>query len=140
MNTLDIERVLSRLPIHTGVFAVDQRPDCLGLPGAYVFNLEPSTKEGTHWVAVFITRTHRAEYFDSFGRRPPIELEDYLKKYIVEYNDKIIQNPLSAACGAHCISFLYHRYKGIKMKDYTKRFTCDLVDNDRFAVKLLHNT
>lgn len=133
MNTQELEKILARLPIHTGVYAADERPPDLGLPGAYIFNLDPAHMRGSHWVAVFVTRHHRAEYMDTFARLPPDDLHDYLNKYVVTYNDKIIQDPLSSTCGAHCLSFLFHRYKGIKMKDYVKLFSHDLLKNDKIV-------
>lgn len=138
MNTTEIEDILTRLPIHTGVFAADERPACKALPAAYVFNLDSSTSSGTHWVAVFLSRRGCAEYLDSFGRPPTKQLKDYLSKYVMVYNDKVIQDPFSTSCGAHCISFLFHRYYGIKLKDYVKRFSSsDLSKNDKMVEKFL---
>ena len=36
-----------------------------------VFNLDPSYKPGSHWVAVYIDRNGLPEYFDFFGRPSP---------------------------------------------------------------------
>ena len=45
----------------------------ISFPFAYIFNLDPSYKPGVHWVAVYIDKEGRPEYFDSFGRPPPKE-------------------------------------------------------------------
>ena len=36
----------------------------ISFPSAYVFNLDLSYKPGVHWVAVYIDRKGRPEYFD----------------------------------------------------------------------------
>jgi hypothetical protein len=138
MNSAEIKVALSKLPIHTDVFAVDQRPTCTATPAAYVFNLDPHDEPGSHWVAVFLSRRNHADYFDSFGR-PPTALQDFLKPYIVTYNDVAIQHPLSIRCGEHCISFLYHRYKGVDLKAYVRGFSHDLSKNDRRVTRYSKN-
>ena len=55
-----------------GVYALDEIVHIKqkSFPSAYVFNLDPSYKPGSHWVAVYIDRKGRPEYFDSFGPLP----------------------------------------------------------------------
>ena len=66
-----------------GVYASDEIKHIqqISFPSAYVFNLDPSYKSGVHWVAVYIDRKGRPEYFDSFGRPPPREIKDFLCTY-----------------------------------------------------------
>ena len=49
----------------------------ISFPSAYAFNLDPSYKPGVHWVAVYIDRKGRPEYFDSFGCPPQREIKDF---------------------------------------------------------------
>ena len=75
---LSNDKVTSRT--FKGVYALDEIVHIKqnSLPSAYVFNLDPSYKPGSHWVAVYIDRKGRPEYFDSFGRPPPREIKDFL--------------------------------------------------------------
>ena len=75
---LSNDKVTSRT--FKGVYALDEIVHIKqkSFPSAYVFNLDPSYKPGSHWVAVCIDRKGRPEYFDSFGRPPPIEIKDFL--------------------------------------------------------------
>ncbi|KAL3088416.1 hypothetical protein niasHT_027105 [Heterodera trifolii] len=48
-------------------------------PSALVVNNDPSNKEGTHWIAMFIVNDKIVYYFDSFGRTPNIcEEKDFV--------------------------------------------------------------
>ena len=74
-------------------------------PSAYVFNLDPSYKPGSHWVAVYIDRKGRPEYFDSFGRPPPRKIKDFLytcaeswKYNHVPFKNFILQHVVNLLC------------------------------------------
>ena len=133
MNTQELQKLLQRhLPIHTGVFAADQLPKNYTKPAAFIFNNQPSTHKGEHWTAVYIKSNGEKEYFDSYGLPPPKTFKNFFtgpKKWL--HNKKMIQSPFTETCGQHCISFLIHRYNGVSMKDYVKRFNHDLLNNDR---------
>ena len=133
MNTQELQKLLQRhLPIHTGVFAADQLPKIYPKPAAFVFNNQPSTHKGEHWIAVYVNLNGHVEYFDSYGLPPPNTFKNFFvhtKKWT--FNDKVLQSPFSDVCGEHCISFLIHRYNGVSMKNYVKRFNHDLINNDR---------
>jgi len=80
-----------------------------------VLNLEPHTEEGSHWTAWFKDGKERY-YFDSFGERPPMELERYLKsdkelktdQPVIKRSAVTVQHDLSKECGALCLYVLYH--------------------------------
>ena len=42
--------------------------------GMYIENLDESSGNGTHWVALLWDINDKAIYFDSFGLRPPKEI------------------------------------------------------------------
>ena len=76
MNSKQLRWILSNDKVTSrnfkGVYALDEIKHIqqISFPSAYVFNLDPSYKPGVHWVAVYIDRKGRPEYFDSFGRPP----------------------------------------------------------------------
>ena len=83
MNSKQLHWILSNDKVTSrnfkGVYALDEIKHIqqISFPSAYVFNLDPSYKPGVHWVAVYIDRKGRPEYFDSFGRPPPREIKDF---------------------------------------------------------------
>ena len=76
MNSRQLRWILSNDKVTSRtfrcVFALDEIVHIKqkSFPSAYVFNLDPSYKPGSQWVAVYIDRKGRPEYFDSFGRLP----------------------------------------------------------------------
>ena len=83
MNSRQLRWILSNDKVTSrtfkGVYALDETVHIKqkSFPSAYVFNLDPSYKPGSHWVAVYIDRKGRPDYFDSFGRPPPREIKDF---------------------------------------------------------------
>lgn len=121
MNTLQIEKVLSRDPrtrsFFRGCFPADRIPHCEFYPYCMVVNTDPSHLEGSHWTAIFVPREDTIEYYDSFGMKPNAHISDYLKRFSqVLMNPASIQSPLSSACGRHAIYFLVRRCTGIRFE------------------------
>lgn len=105
---------------HIGVFPRDlirypPRGKC-----AFVFNTDPHTGRGQHWVAVYIDSKGVGHYFDSYGL-PPMEkefihfLNTRCKRWV--YNDERLQDNGSKACGQFCLYFLIHMSYGWSMDD-----------------------
>ena len=99
-----------------GVFASDKLPKTkISKPSCFIVNTDPSSKPGTHWVAIYFPKTGNAEYFDSFGMQPKIK--SILKFISVNnknytFNKIQLQNVFSAACGNYCCEYLLHRCMG----------------------------
>ncbi|KAL3116544.1 hypothetical protein niasHT_009952 [Heterodera trifolii] len=56
---------------YLGCFPCDKLPNKINkYPSALVANNDPSNKEGTHWIAMFIVDDKTVYYFDSFGLIP----------------------------------------------------------------------
>ena len=75
--------------------------------GNYIINLDNEKGIGTHWTALHI-RDKQAIYFDSFGCVPPLNVINFVKqrsKTKLGYNNFIIQDLKSDACGFYCIGF-----------------------------------
>ena len=67
-----------QIPDFTGVKMKDELSIKPRFTECGILNLEPHTEEGSHWTAWYKDGKERY-YFDSFGERPPVELEKYLK-------------------------------------------------------------
>ena len=76
--------------------------------GVFIFNTQPSTKSGEHWICVIIN-SRVVYYFDSFGRHPkyfPRVAEILtLQCRIIEWNSFLLQNTSTTVCGDYCILF-----------------------------------
>ena len=76
MNSKQLRWILSNYKVTSrnfrGIYALDEIKHIqqISFQSAYIFNLDLSYKPGVHWVAVYIDRKSRPEYFDSFGWPP----------------------------------------------------------------------
>jgi hypothetical protein len=123
-----------------GTFAADQMPTIQQYPCAFVVNLDPKSKPGSHWMAYYFTADGQGEYFDSYGQQPIGRFLTYLKKNCdgwVSSNTQV-QNHASSTCGQYCIMFIYFRARGISMKQFLSYFSSrDFAYNDSLVVELV---
>lgn len=91
------------IPIR-GVFMKDNLPKRCKKEECAVINLDVSLGSGTHWVC-YLKKGETKLYFDSFGLRPPLELQRYLGKGI-NYSTYEIQSPEQVICGHLCLHVL----------------------------------
>ena len=105
MNTDEINRKLRHVNGFVGVFPKNQLPVIRSCPASFVFNTDPASEPGKHWIAVLILE-EQIEYFDATGRYPVIT--SYLKKHEkpVLFNHCRVQSPYSIACGLFCVDFI----------------------------------
>ena len=112
MDTHQIESILKkdRFTKHDfRVFACDQLPTrYVPRPSALVVNTDPSTLPDEHWVAIYITRDGKGEYFDSYGQPAKLpQIKTFLKKNTrqiyhnrrprqIYHNRRPLQGPWSA--------------------------------------------
>lgn len=107
-----------------GVFSLNQLPSIAEskTSAAYIINLDPSDKPGSHWVVLYFPPSpHHPEYFDSFGLfPPPPPIEQLINSHLLLfpdksctpaylYHDNMIQSPCTITCGLYCLAFLYCR-------------------------------
>ena len=126
MNSGQLRWILSNDKVTSrtfkGVYGLDEIVHIKqkSFPSAYVFNLDLSYKPGSHWVAVYIDRKGRPEYFDSFGRPPPREIKDFLYTYAEswKYNHKPVQELYSTTCGQFVVFYIYQRCSGFNFASY----------------------
>jgi len=146
MNTNEILYVLesdaATKSICGGVFASDKLPSVVSVPCAIVVNLDPSTKPGSHWVAIHIDANRNADYFDPLGMRPPVgPIHDFLvgNSHRLLISAQKVQGNLSAACGPHCLFYLLLRSRGLKYPKIMFLYSLkDRIANDFMVVHLIN--
>ena len=99
-----------------------------------VFNTDPSTKDGQHWISLYMDLDkHNNDfpgiyYFDSFGRKPPKEIKELIKKAQNQgkkcncepyyfYNDYSYQKR-NSQCGMYAIHFIKKMLEGLSFEEY----------------------
>lgn len=141
MNTQDIQKFMKKIDsrLEFNVFAANRIPVRVHLPCYLISNLDPDTKSGSHWIAIFINVDGVGEYFDSFGRKPTGYHTTFLERNTkrINYNSKVIQNYLSSVCGIYCLVYIHFRYKGISMSNFIKMFSNDTLYNDLLISEML---
>ena len=69
---------LLKVPKFRGVFHIDELPKRINPIECGIVNLSRHEKFGTHWVCY--AKAHKTRiYFDSFGRKLPLEIQKYMK-------------------------------------------------------------
>ena len=93
-----------------------------------VFNLDPHTKSGSHWVSCFIdTVKCWVYYFDSYGIKPPHLIHLFMKSLLRDeprmrlgYNARRFQFG-GSECGMYSIYFLVCMLEGANFKEFVHR-------------------
>jgi hypothetical protein len=90
----------------------------LTFPSMCVVNFDTSNQPGSHWVAVNLTETGVAEYFDSYGdMKPNIQIESKLKIAASFKKSTLVFQGFSTVCGQYCLVFLLLRARNYSYKD-----------------------
>ena len=107
----------------------------------FVFNTDTSDNDGEHWISLYMdlsgsnSKDPAIYYFDSYGRKPPSEVDDFIEKIRNHpshrgppiryfYNDEPFQKR-GSQCGMYSIHFLremasgrsFHEYLNLKPHD-----------------------
>ena len=107
----------------------------------FIYNLEPSYMNGSHWVATYV-KNGIVNYFDSFGMPPFQELIDHVKKkkLILLHQNNQIQNINTTTCGYFCLYFLNEMNKGTSYYDLLKVFNIhDTMKNEKYIENYFKN-
>lgn len=117
-----------------------------------VFNLDPHTKSGSHWVSAFCHFEHDDPkfgicYFDSYAMKPPKpvlafmasikkQIEEILPEYANDFQVKYNQDRKQyngSECGMFCILFivLCNEHPGLSYRE-----VCNLIERDNQASAL----
>ena len=99
---------------------------CLGI----IFNTDPHTLPGKHWVSVFIDNVNKTvEYFDSLGKTPNKNIASFLKlfkEYDFTINKKIHQKG-GSNCGVYSCYFIIQRLNGKTFDEINKKLIPDKI-------------
>ena len=97
----------------------------------YVINLDEHAEVGTHWIALFFSRSEIV-YFDSFGvQHVPEKIKESIWNKNIIANIFRVQANNSVMCGYFCIGFIDFMLAGKKLTDFTDMFsTYDFKIND----------
>jgi hypothetical protein len=106
-----------------------------------IYNLDVSSGEGTHWVAIYIDIVKKEiNYYDSYGNKPTPLIHEFIVGVILNfrennseptlvYNDKRHQFG-GSECGMYSIHFLLERLNGQSMKQMSTKKITDTQMND----------
>ena len=82
-----------------------------------IINIDCNPNVGTHWTSLFI-RDGLCFYFDPFGVKPTLEVEDYCKQFHERYYSSYpIQNINEVICGHYCIYVIYKLNNKVDFED-----------------------
>lgn len=149
MSSLDIEEICLKLDLPIiGVFSKNKLPNTHKI-GSYYINMENEEDgNGTHWVLCIIFKDAKALYFDSFGIKNPLEIEEFLKPFKpYAYNHRDIQDLTSERCGLFCVCcdlYMNKHYNkkrdfGDNYDDFINLFSSNKKSNDKILIELLKN-
>ena len=121
LTNFEIKEYYKNEPRFNGVFSRDNLPKKIK-DGAYVANLDEYADVGTHWIALFCSRSE-ITYFDSFGvEHIPEEIKEFIGNKSIKANIFRIQANNSVMCGYFCIGFIDFMLAGKKSTDFTSYF------------------
>lgn len=94
----------------------------------FIYNLDPSDKGGSHWIASFTDIPgHKSYYFDSYGFKPPPQIARFLRSLTLQdprmklqYNARRFQYG-DTECGVYCLYFLIRMLEGDDFRKFCKR-------------------
>lgn len=93
-----------------------------------VYNLDPHYKSGSHWVANYIDITgHTCYYFDSYGMKPPAQIEKFMKWLVLQDPSMKLQSNgrrlqySNTECGMYCIYMIIRMLEGDQFLEITRR-------------------
>ena len=105
----------------------------------FVFNLDPSTKSGSHWVCAFVDVQKRyIGFIDSYGMNPHKNIVSFINRLQrqailclhreLEYKHNINEHQqYNTECGMYCIYFLTKLVKGVSFERVVNTITHDKV-------------
>ena len=105
----------------------------------FVYNMDPSNKGGSHWIASFTDiPAHKSYYFDSYGMKPLPQVARFMRSLTLqdpemklEYNGRRFQFRESE-CGMYCIYFIIRMLEGA---NFVKFCRSDPRDSDMLKLR-----
>ena len=117
-----------------GVYASDQLkqiPKPSTLPATYAINEDPTSKPGTHWVALYVDHYGYAEYFDSYGLKPIASIVKFIncisdsmssQNLTTKKSYLQLQSFQTQTCGLSCRFYLIQRHQGYTLTKMIRMF------------------
>ena len=103
-----------------------------------IANTDPSWLPGSHWVTMLICENRTGYYYDTAGQ-PPSAYETF-KEFMDSncdngwyFNDIMIQQPGTPACGHHAVLFCMCVMQGVHPHSVVEMYSDNLLANDYFA-------
>ena len=91
--------------------------------GAYIINLDEYSDVGTHWIALFCSRSEII-YFDSFCiEHIPEGIKEFIGNKSIKADMFRVQAKNSVISGYFCIEFIDFVLAGKKLTDFTDLFS-----------------
>jgi hypothetical protein len=115
-------------------------PSSLSYPAAFVVNLDPHNKKGSHWISIFAYGLNREVlYFDSLALPINENIEEqFLKAFPkTRWNSQSYQSPLSNTCAHYCICFIYYISQGSTYDQFLKLLDSKY-DTDLFVREIVN--
>lgn len=106
----------------------------------FVFNLDPSYKDGSHWISIIITPENEKNiYFDSYGWPPVISGFKKLMRNDYVYNKHKMQSDYSTACGQWCLYFLLNQALDVSLDSLVSLLkNQDTLRNDHYINHMIN--
>jgi hypothetical protein len=109
-----------------GIYSASNLPkNIVTRPALLIANTDPSTKKGSHWIAIYLDAYGRGEFFCSYGMAPFVKQhKDFLDRNCTTWthNTTQLQSFSSSLCGQYCVLFLAHRARGLFLDDFLWHF------------------
>lgn len=129
--------MLKNVKYFNGVFMKDELRNKKLAHGFYIFNLDLSKNDGTHWTMCKYSEREGVEYFDSYGCPPPEELMIFFRQSNkeVRFNTTILQHLMSKSCGYFCVYMILEMNKGRSFYKVLMDFDIDDVLKNELFIK-----
>ena len=106
LSNFDLMEWVKKLGIKNirGIYSRDNLPAKINKKECGIINTDSSIGSGTHWIAYRNIDKNYSEYFDSFGLKPPNEIERYLmtsNKQLIYSGDEIQERDSDVVIGIY---------------------------------------
>ena len=134
LTNFEIQKYYENEPRFNGDYSRNNLPKKIK-DEEYVINLDEHAEVGTHWIALFFSRSEIV-YFDSFGvEHVPEEIKEFVGNKNIIANIFRVQANDSVMCGYFCIGFIDFMLAGKKLTDFTSMFSpYDFKKNDNIIL------
>ena len=133
LTSFEIQKYYQNELRFTEVFSRNNFPK--KIKDGYVINLDEYADVGTHWIALFCSRTEIV-YFNSFGvKHVPEEIKESVRNKNIISNIFRVQANDSIMCGYFCIGFIDFMLAGKRLTNFMSMFPLyDFKKNDNIIL------